>query len=262
MTALVVSELTAATLAGSGVFDVLMRSVKAHLDEEFLKGRIKGPEYSTVYLGSLGLSMQTSLGFLLQQRKNDLEAQLLSKQIELITQQIASATAEALNVPKQGLVLDAQYAQLTQQTLNLVSEKLGIIAKTALTTQQTANAVLEAAVLVATECKLRAEFDLIQKQTLKSTEEIALLAQKTATEKAQITTLGVDADSVIGRQKQLYLAQSNGFTRDAEQKVAKLLIDSWSVRRTTDEATVVDGALLDNASVGRAVTKLLSGVGA
>jgi len=214
MSDLVISEFTAASLTGTGVFDVLMQAVKTHLDGEFTKGRIKGPEYSTVYLGSLDLAMQTGLAFLLQKRKNDLEAQLIEKQIEL-------------------------------------------------TNQQTLNAVTEGLVLVAQECKLKAEFDLTQAQALKTNEELALLAQKVATERAQVTALGVDDDSVIGRQKALYLAQTNGFTRDAEQKAAKLMADTWSVRRTTDEATVADTTnLLNDATVGRAITKLLAGVGA
>ena len=298
MTAVTVAQLTTSTLDGTGVFDVLMRTVRAHLDSEFKLGRIKGPEYSTVYLGSVEQSMQSAIAFLLQNQKIDLEVQLLTKQIALadvevqkataelaiieaqlpkvaaeiaqleaqtllINQQKANLIAEALNIPKQGLLIDAQKAQVTQQTLNLVSEELGIDQRTALTTQQVVNAVQEKLVLVAQECKLQAEFDNIQAATLRVNEETALLTQKTATERAQILSTGVDSDSVIGRQKGLYLAQTTGFTRDAEQKAAKLLIDSWSVRRTTDEATVADNVnkLLDT-NVGRAVDKLLAGVGA
>ena len=295
MAALVVGELTGETLAGTGVFDVLMRSVKAHLNSEFTLGRIKGPEYSTIYLGSMELAMRSSLDFVFQMRKNDVEAQLLIKQgllldaqvllaqaqieiaaaeIEIKAQQVLVAQAEVgiaqaklVNIPKEGAQLDAQTLLIGQQRTNLISENLGIVAKTALTTQQVANALLENLVLDAQECKLRAEFDLITAQTQKSAEELALLAQKTATEKAQITALGVDADSVIGRQKGLYAAQTSGFTRDAEQKAAKLLVDTWSVRRTTDEATVATDTglnpnFLGDASVGRAITKLLQGVGA
>ena len=90
-----------------------------------------------------------------------------------------------------------------------------------------------------------------------------MLAWKTTTEKAQTTALGVDADSVIGKQKALYGAQTSGFTRDAEQKAADLMTKTWMARRTTDEATVADGVnMLNDAAVGRAVNKLLSGVGA
>lgn len=284
MTTIAVADLTQATLEGSGVFDVLMRANKAHLEAEFSKNRIRGAEYATVYLGSLTQVMQTALQFLLTKEKTDLEAQLLSKQIllaqkqidkataetlqiqaqtELVNQQKSNLLAEAANIPKQGLLIDANKAQVTQQTANLVSQKLQVEAQTDLTVQQKTNAITENTVLIAQECKLRAEFDLIMANLLKANQETALLTQKVATERAQTTALGVDADSVIGKQKLLYQAQTNGFTRDAEQKAAKLMVDTWNVRRTTDEGTVADSVNnLNDAAVGRAVNKLLAGVGA
>jgi hypothetical protein len=235
MTAIAVTDLTQATLEGSGVFDVLMRANKAHLEAEFAKGRIKGAEYATVYLGSLTQVMQTALGFLLAKEKTDLEAQLIQKQIQLAQVEIDKANATLLQI-------EAQTALINQQKLNAITENT---------------------VLVAQECKLRAEYDLTLASILKANQETALLTQKVATERAQITSMGVDADSVLGRQKGLYVAQTNGFTRDAEQKAAKLMVDSWNVRRTTDEATSANTTnKLDDAAVGRAVTKLLDGVGA
>jgi hypothetical protein len=319
MTTIAVADLTQATLEGQGIFDVLMRANKAHLEAEFQKGRIKGPEYSTVYLGSLTQVMQTALQFLLTKEKTDLEAQLLQKQILmaqaqidkaaseklqveaqtlLINQQRTNLTAEALNIPKQGVLIDnqaldvvaattlknqqrtnlvaealnipkqgqlidAQAEVQTQQRLNLISEELGIDARTELTAQQKINAVTENTVLIAQECKLRGEFDLIMGNVLKAAQETSLLTQKVATEKAQITALGVDADSVVGRQKALYVAQTDGFKRDAEQKATKLMVDTWNVRRTTDEGTVADSVNnLNDAAVGRAVNKLLAGINA
>jgi hypothetical protein len=98
---------------------------------------------------------------------------------------------------------------------------------------------------------------------LKTAQETALLGQKVASERAQTVGAGVDADSVIGKQKSLYQAQADGFKRDAEQKAAKLLVDSWNVRRTTDSGTVADGTnMLNDATVGRAVKAVLAGVGA
>ena len=218
---LTVNDLTLATLDGTGVFDVLMRANKAHLESEYQTNRIKGPEYATVYLGPLESVMQTSLQFLLNKDKSDLEAQLIQAQIEKVNAEI-----------------------------DLVK-------------QQTANAVIEAEVLRAQKCKLDAEFDVLLQSKLKTATEVTLLAQKTQTEKAQTVAMGVDADSVIGRQKDLYAAQATGFERDAEQKAAKLMIDSWNVRRTTDEGTVADGTnMLNDAAVGRAINKLLAGVAA
>lgn len=216
-----IAKLTQATLDGTGVFDVLMRANKAHLQAEFDKNRIKGPEYATVYLGSLEAVMNTALQFLLQREKNLAE-------LELIEAQTAKVNAEIL-----------------------------------LVTQQTANAVIEGTVLTAQKCKLDAEFDLLKSTNLKTVQETQLLLWKTNTEKAQTVALGVDDNSVVGKQKLLYAAQTTGFQRDAEQKAAKVMVDSWNVRRTTDEGTTANGTNhLDDGSVGRAVNRLLSGVGA
>ena len=368
MAAITLAELTTATLEGNGVFDTLMRANKAHLESEFDKGRIKGPEYATVYLGSLQSVMGTALTFMTQRQKIDLEAQLLAQQIllaqaevtkanasvllvqaevakanaavlltqaqtaqaqaelalitanagkiaaevGLITQQTAKLVlegekipleklqitaqtamvtqqklnavddlltaaaqrdkleAELLNIPKQGVMLDKQALQLIQQTENLIQEGVLTEGKVAQNAQQTANLAAEGLnipkqgeVLFAQKCKLEAEFDLTASNTLKSAAEILLLNQKTATEKAQVTAFGVDPVSITGRQMDLYKAQADGFQRDAEQKAAKLLVDTWNVRRTTDEGTVADGTnMLNDATVGRAVTKVLAGVGA
>jgi hypothetical protein len=202
------TALTESTVEGNGVFDLLMKAATVHLEQEYAKNRIRGPEYATVYLGGLQAVLSTAVDFLLQQRKNAYEVRLLE--------------------------------------------------------QQVLNAELEGAVLVAQECKLRAEYDLTMKGVEKATAEIALLVQKLATEKAQTIGSGVDVDSVIGKQKGLYQAQTDGFKRDAEQKAAKLLVDSWNVRRTTDETGTSANTTnhLDDATIGRAVNKLLDGVGA
>ena len=218
---LIITDLTTGVVDGTGVFDKLMVSAKGHLDAEFKKGSIRGPEYSQVYLGQVQAILQLSLQFLVAKDKTSLEADLIANQVLLVQ------------------------------------------AQTALAVQQRENAIIEGTVLVAQECKLRAEYDLILSQTLKSGGEIALLAQKTATERAQTQDIGVDANSVIGKQKLLYQAQTDGFARDAEQKGAKLLIDTWNARRMTDEATVADGVnLLNDVTVGAFVQKLKAGINA
>lgn len=318
MPALTIADLTAATTNGAGIFDVLMRATKAHLEQEFTQGRIKGAEYSTVYLSSVELAMQTGLAFLLQKDKNALEADLLAKQIllaqvqvekaqaelaileatqlkipaeiaqieaqtSLIGQQETNLVAEGLNIPKQGVVLDNQASKLVVETAHIVQQTANALVENANLTkqgellgvqklhiiQQTENLAAEelnipkqGLVLDGQKCKLDAEFDLIQTQNLKTTEEIGLLAQKTATERAQTQALGVDDNSVIGKQKALYGAQTTGFTRDAEQKAAKLFADVWSVQRTTDEAFPADTAGLANTDIAAVINKLRAGIGA
>lgn len=207
MAAINVTDLTTGTVEGTGVFDELMKITKAHIHEEYNKNRIKGSEYSTVYLGAVQAVMDRSLQFLLQQQKTDLEAQLLE--------------------------------------------------------QQVANAVTENQVMQKQICKLDAEFDVLVEQKLKTIQETALLSQKKTTEQAQTNGVGVDADSVIGKQKLLYAEQTEGYKRNAEQKAAKLLIDTWNVRRTTDGATQanIENQLTD-VDVGNVVAKLKAGVNA
>lgn len=234
MAEITLSSLTEGTLDGGGVFDALMRSAKVHLEQEFNKGAIRGPEYSTVYLGQLESSMQTALAFLMGREKANLEAQLLALQVELAQEQVLTAK---------------------------VQREL-VLAQVDLTKQQHLNAVTENTVLLAQECKLRAEYDYTMKNVLKSAAEITLLTQKTVTEKAQTMSLGVDDDSVIGRQKKLYEAQTTGFARDAEQKVAQQYIDVWKTLRMTDDgwqANATQG--LDDATMGAVLARLRQGIG-
>lgn len=291
MTTITIAQLTTETLTGDGTFDVLMRANKAHLEAEYTKNRIKGAEYATVYLGSLDAILRTSMDFLLQKERVSLEADLLAQQILLakvavlkaeaelaiieaslpkVAAEIAQINAQTLLIEAQTELAEQQKAMSIQQTANLTLEavnipKQGLIldAQKNKLIQDTANAVLEGTVLVAQECKLRAEFDLVMSNVTKSGSEITLLNQKVSTEKAQVQSLGVDDNSVIGRQKALYVAQTEGFNRDAEQKTAKIMVDTWNARRMTDEATVADGInMLNDPTVGRAVNKMLAGVGA
>ena len=242
-------DLTQATIEGAGAFDVLMRAMKGHLEQEFSKNRIKGPEYSQVYLGSLQSVMSTALQFLMAKNQANQEVRLKELQIELARVEVQKA--------------QAQLAQIQAQSQNLAAQKLQIEAETALTVQKTANAVIEATVLTAQECKLRAEYDNLLLAKGRTTAETSLLEQKIVTEKAQVTSLGVDDDSVVGRQKLLYKAQTDGFQRDAEQKAAKLMVDSWNARRMTDDATAAtDVNQLTDPFIGRAVSKLLAGINA
>jgi len=98
-------------------------------------------------------------------------------------------------------------------------------------------------------------------QKLKVIAEAELAGQKTATEAAQTSSTNVEGDSVIGRQKELYKAQGEAFIRDGEQKATKIMVDTWNVRKTTDETTTTDSTNLRNEDIGKAVSKLMSGIG-
>lgn len=254
ITPITLASLTEAKLSGTGVFDTLMRSVKAHLDEEFKSNRIKGSDYATVYLGSLTQVLQQSNLFLMEKDKNALQAELIQAQIDLAKQQALNAVIEGQNLVLQGELIAAQKQ-------NLDVERAFTVAKTALTDQQTLNAITENATMLIQQNLLTAQVLLAQSQKISTDAQSALVIQKTVTEKAQTQASGVDVDSVVGKQKSLYQAQTDGFLRDAEQRAAKLMVDTWNVRRTTDEGTVADGInKLNDATIGAAITKLLAGV--
>jgi hypothetical protein len=289
--AIPLTDITAGTLEGKGAFDVLMRAAKVHLDEEFRKNRFKTDEYADIYLGTMTQVLQQSMQFVLMQAKADKEVALIEAQInhtntqkdlvfqqkvnlitenanlvlqgdklaaektllaqqnvkmleeiQLLQQQQVNLALDAANIPKQGQMLDAQKAKVdtdtavsAQQVINLQSDKL---VKDAQATQ-------------------------ITKQTEKHDTEIAVLAQKVKTEQAQIldTVDGNAVTGVLGKQKALYTAQTDGFQRDAEQKAAKMFFDVWSVQRTTDEGISPAGAGLADTEISKVAQKLKSGIG-
>lgn len=240
----------------------LMGKDKAYLDAQLVEVNIRLAEKQ------LELAEEQ-----LKQEAQKLE--LLKAQSKLALAQAAQVEAETLNVPKQGVLLDAQSAQVNAETLNVPKQGQLLDAQVAQATkqgqlidqqiaksiQETTNLVQELANMKAQECLLKSQYDLTMVQKLQTTAQTSLVNQKIATEKAQTVEIGVDDNSVIGRQKALYKAQTDGFSRDAEQKAAKALIDTWNVRRTTDEGTVADATnMLNDATIGRVVLKMLDGV--
>ena len=87
-----------------------------------------------------------------------------------------------------------------------------------------------------------------------------LLNQKRETELAQVidTVSTGTVAGIIGKQKNLFQKQTDGFDRDAEQKLSKILVDTWNIRQSTDGADAgLAGtaeadvrAVLDNARTG------------
>lgn len=291
-------DLTEVSLTGEGAFDKLMQALRLHLKEEHDKGRLKGQEYGAVLSSAITAILQNSVVFLLQKDEAANKAALVQAQIELTNAQkdlvlaqiereqdekeltqakVVLTLAQATLPPAEIRKIDAQITSagfgdlLTQaQTRKIGKDELLVAAQTEVANsekqridQQVTNLAQELLNLVAQECLLKAQYDLTMEQKLNTTAQTGLVQARTATERANVLETGVDENSVLGRQKALYKAQSDGFQRDAEQKAAKILIDSWNVRRTTDSGTVADSTnKLYDPSIGRAVDSLLSGINA
>ena len=354
MALITINDLTTGTVNGTGVFDQLMQTVKAQLQEEYQANRIRGTDYASVYTNAIAAVLQQSMAFLMGQQQADKQAELLAAQIAqteqqtlllaaqtaLTQQQAANALTENAILLKQQAKLDAEIIVTTnqgqliaQQKANAVlegtilgSQKLKVdgeialqaaqtdkvIADTALTEQETANALTNNAIMLVQKAKLQQDIllttqqtNLVQQQTAnalvekdnivatkakiiaetgltntnnsvqlkqidKATAEIAVLNQRKISEEAQtVGTVTLDGSGnpipsiggVLGRQMALYYAQTSGFKRDAEYKLAKAMMDVWSVKRTTDEGLAADPAGLGDASISAVVSKAKSGIG-
>ncbi len=122
-TKLSITDLTHANVDGNGVFDVLMRAVNSHLQKEWSANRLKGTEYSTVYLGALESTMNASLQFLLARDKTNAE-------LDILKQQLVNLKVEEANAIKQGVVLTNQAAQIAAQTSLTTKQELQVVAET------------------------------------------------------------------------------------------------------------------------------------
>lgn len=257
-----IADLTEGYVSGNGLFDILMRTVKAHLDEEFKNNRIKGSEFSTVYLGALTTVMEQASQFLLSREKANLEQELLAQQVLLAEAELAKANAQIQLVQQQVLNAQAELAIIQANASKVDAEVLLLGAQKLKVEQDTSNAVIEGANLVKQGCLLDAQYDLTLENKLKTAAESTLLAQKLVTERAQTVSSGVDDNSIVGRQRLLYKAQADGFKRDAEQKASRIMTEAWQVRMSANPELTTANAdnKLGDSYIGQVITKMINGL--
>ena len=264
-----ITNLTHATIDGNGVFDVLMRTVNAHLQKEWTANRLKGTEYSTVYLGALESTMNTSLQFLLAKDK-------LNAEVAILEQQLVNLKVEEINATKQGLLLDKQLADLVAATALKTQQKANLVDELLTNAQQRSNLVTEQARIAAQTAQIAAQTSLTAKQELQVIAETlnvpkqgtlidaqkdvqvqqklnleaqklnipkegALVdAQKALTDQKKLTE--IDALLTATAQRSVLTAQATGFANDAKQKAAEIMIKGFSVVSTTNDLTQIQSA--------------------
>ncbi len=235
-----VTSLTDGSINGDGVFDKLMTSVTAHVERQYSNSRITGADYANVYLGSLTTVLNQSSTFLLQSEQ-------LNKQLLLLDEQIANVQANSELVAAQKDKMEADTALSIKQLEVLQAQIEQSNASTELTNQQKTNA--------------EAQYDLILKQQDKADKETALLDQKLTTEIAQTTGDETTVKGILGKQMELIQKQAEGFDRNAEQKLVKMMIDTWTVRQSTDGADTLNNGLADS-EINNVLNIAKTGVGA
>lgn len=222
-----INDLTHASVEGNGVFDVLMRAVNAHLQKEWSANRLKGTEYSTVYLGALESTMNASLQFLLARDKTNAE-------LDILKQQLVNLKVEEINAGKQGVLLTNQAAQIAAQTSLTTKQELQVVAETLNVPKQ--GALIDAQKDVQVQQKLN-----LEAQKLNIPKEGALVdAQRALTDQKLLTEQ--DALLTAAAQRFVLMAQANGFNADAKQKAAEILLKGFSVVATTNDLTQIQSA--------------------
>jgi len=175
--------------------------------------------------------------------------------IKILAELAALATQTADNTRK----IDGELAALATQTIDATRKITGELAALEI---QTANDTIRT-----TNDTTRATNDTnktvgeLAALSDKTAAEVGLLNQKTETELAQVSdtvSTGTVA-GIIGKQKILFQKQTDGFDRDAEQKLAKIMVDTWSVRQTTDGADAGLAGLAE-AQISQVLTKAKNGI--
>lgn len=237
-------SLTTGEHKGSGIFDELMRTVKSHVHEELIEGRITEQSYSQVYLGSLQSTLNSALQFTLQYEINNKQIEVMEEQIKQAQKQnelldlqkeqlrLANLTAQYnldVVLPKQSATMDAQKAQVEAQTEVTIAQVNKITAEVLLLGKQ--EDMLDEQILSEKTNTQTPSAGLARAQYDKTQAEIEVLSQKKLTEVAQ-TSGSVPMDNsggLVGAEMRLKKQQADSFIRDAEQKAAKLMADTFSV---------------------------------
>lgn len=307
----VVADLTTKAMNGTGVFDVLMSAIQTRLDEQYSLERIKGTEYSKVYLGSMEAAISQGIQFLLgsellavQKLKIEADIDLTRSQILESIAKIALTEAQIRKIDAEIVYIGLQGDKLAVDTLLVEAQIRKIDADIILTGAQTDKVVQDIATSQAQEDKLRSDIELDKLKGLKLTADTALtvaqrdktisdkalidqnlvnaitqnelltlqkakivaetvlLGQKKDTEEAQTSDIvaGGAVRGMVGKQKTLLDRQADGFLRKAEQDLAKILTDTWNVRRTTDPTTTVEGQGLTDNDIAVVMTKAQEGI--
>jgi len=189
-------------------------------------------------------------------------------QTALLTKQALGVEAETLVKGKQGILLDKQALESAAQTANISAETLNKPKQGVILDKQALEIQAKISNITADTTNKAKEGRVLDEQADKLVAEELFIKHKSANEQAQRSDSVTDVDGVsrvvvgvIGKQKTLYQAQTDGFARDAEQKLAKILVDTWNVRRTTDSGLSTSGTGLEDSQINVVLAKAKDGIG-
>ena len=89
MSKISITDITTGTLDGTGYFDELMNAIELHIEDQYVKGRIKGSDYANVYLGSIQYALQQAFQFGLSKLQTEEQVRASQVQTDLAEKQNA-----------------------------------------------------------------------------------------------------------------------------------------------------------------------------
>lgn len=110
-----IKDLTSGTLDGTGSFDVMMRVIALHLDQQFKAQRITGNEYADTYLKAMQLAVQAGVQFTLENTKTATELALIEAQTRAVEEDIILKQLQRVQLQGQIEMLQDQKALLHAQ---------------------------------------------------------------------------------------------------------------------------------------------------
>ena len=288
---------TDGSVSGDGIFDIWMRSLGAHLKREYAEQRITGDEYAKAYISLMNNLLNTAVGFLTQDAQLAMSQEQMRHDITISDAQLAMAQTKLTHDTK---ISDAQLvieqdklkqdikvsdAQLTlaqsklsneikisDAQLKVAQDKLAQDTKISDAQLTLAQSKLshETQLLDAQVEQLSAQVSLANKELTLKDKELALKDKQVALAEAQIkaaqvqyqdTIDGKAIGGVLGKQMKVYDAQAKGFKDNALQAATKIMVDTWNIRRQTEESlqTTKESKLYDG-NIGNAIAEMFASV--
>ncbi len=228
-TKIATSDLTTGVVGGTGVFDLLMTSLVAHLKVEYAANRISGAEYTKAYIGVVAAALEMSSQFLLGKEQAYWQALIAEANYALTKLKISSE--------------DATYG-------NLLVQKDSIVAGTALSGAQKDNTIAQGVGIAYTNANILP----LQKN---------LLQEQIEVQRAQTLDTRVDGATItgtLGKQKSLYTQQITSYKNDSELKATKIFSDAWITQKTIDEG-VLAPSQFTNTNIDAVLTQIRTNLG-
>ena len=117
---------------------------------------------------------------------------------------------------------------------------------------------------------LDAQVKLADKELALKDKDLALKEKQVALAEAQLkaaeaqykdTVDSLPVGGVLGKQMKVYDAQAKGFKDNALQAATKIMVDTWNIRRQTDEGLqTTDESKLYDGNIGNAIAEMFESV--